>query len=92
MASELPAVPSTTATPPSAFSASATITVGGVDVVMGAQLSGIVFFAGAAVDRDGLEAHRPGELHPEMAEPADTEDRHPVAGQRLGVAQARCRS
>ena len=54
---------------------------------MGAQLSGILCFAGAAADRDGLETHRPRELHPEVAEPADTEYRHPVSGQRLGVTQ-----
>ena len=60
---------------------------GGVDVVMGAQLPGVLVFGGAAGDRDGLKTHRPGELHPEVAEPADAEDRHPVAGQRLRVAQ-----
>ena len=60
---------------------------GGVDVVMGAEFPRIVLFAGAPVDRDGLEAHRPGELHSQVTEAADAEDRHPVAGHRLGVAQ-----
>ena len=52
-----------------------------------AQLERVLFLGGAAVDRDGLETHRPGELHPEVAEPADAEDRDSVAGQGLGVPQ-----
>ena len=87
MAFESPAVANTTATPPRSFSASADVAVGGVDVVVRAQFERILFLGGAAVDRDGLETHRPGELHPEVAEPADTENRHPVTGQCLGVAQ-----
>ena len=45
-----------------------------------AQLAGILGFGGAAGDRDGLETHRPGELHPEVAEAADADDRDPVTG------------
>ena len=54
---------------------------------MGAQFLGVLVLGAAAVDRDGLETHRPGELHPEVAQPADAEDRDPVTGQRLGVTQ-----
>lgn len=52
-----------------------------------AQFLRVFGLAGAARDRNGLETHCASELHAEVAEPADTEDRHPVPGQRLGVAQ-----
>src|SRR6202034_4894438 len=57
------------------------------DVVLSPRLSGIVLFARAPVDGDRFEAHRPGELHAQVAEPADAEDRDPVSGQCLRVTQ-----
>ena len=52
-----------------------------------AQLQRVVGLAGAAGDRDGLEAHRPRPLHAEMAESADAEHRDEVAGYGPGAAQ-----
>ena len=74
------AVASTTAAPPSFCSSAATSCAGGVDVVMCAQLRGFLGLAGAPGDRDRLEAHRPGQLHAEVTQPADAEDRDQVAG------------
>ena len=68
------------------------VAVGGVDVVMCAQLDRIVLFGGAAVDRDGLETHCSGELDPEVAETADAEDRHPITRATRWYGAARCRS
>jgi hypothetical protein len=55
--------------------------------MVGAKLLRVLRLGGTARDRNGLEAHRPGKLHPEMAEPTDAEDRDPVTWQRLRVAQ-----
>src|ERR1700677_4938028 len=60
---------------------------GGVDVVMGPKFASILGFGRTAGDRNGLEAHRPGELHTEVAEPTNAENRDPVTRERLGVAQ-----
>lgn len=54
---------------------------------MGAQFSGVIGLAAAAVDRDGLEAHRPGELHAEVPQATDAQYRHAIAGQGFRVTQ-----
>jgi hypothetical protein len=86
IAAELPAVASTTATPPMARSASAA-SFRGVDVVVGTELAGVVGFVGAPVDRDGLEAHRAAELHPEVSKAADAQNGDTVACHCLRLAQ-----
>src|SRR6201993_1885173 len=55
--------------------------------MMGAKFLGVLGLGGTTRDRNGLEAHGPGELHPEMAEPTDAENRDSVTGQCLRVAQ-----
>src|SRR5690606_2734793 len=51
---------------------------GAVDVVVGAQLPGLLFLAGAPRDGHGLEPELGGELHAEVAEPAQAEHRDQV--------------
>jgi hypothetical protein len=46
-----------------------------VDEVVRAELAGERLLVGTACDRDGAEAELVCELHPEMAEAADTQDR-----------------
>lgn len=53
----------------------ADVAAGGVDIVVSAQPARIFGFGGPPGDHDGLEAHRPGELHTEVTQTADTE--HP---------------
>jgi hypothetical protein len=45
----------------------------GLAVAMGAEF-------GSARNSDGVEAHLRRKLHPEMAKPADAEDRHEISG------------
>src|ERR1700749_1454595 len=70
-----PAVPSTHRDAAEVVQRRGYVAVAGVDVVVRAQFQRILLFRGAAVDRDRLETHCPGKLHPEVSEPADPENR-----------------
>ena len=58
-----------------------------VDVEARAELLHERLLVFAARDRDGLEAHLRGELDAQVAEPADAEDRHRIAGPRAAVSK-----
>ena len=73
--------------PPSWSELGRYVVFGAVDVMVGAEIDGEFFFVFSAGDGDGFKAHLIGELHAEVAESADAEDRHEIAGARGAVAQ-----
>ena len=60
---------------------------GAVDIDLGAELLGQGSLVGAARDRHGLESHLGRELHAEVTQAADAEDRDEIARTRAAVAQ-----
>ena len=63
------------------------VTRGRIDVVVGAEVGGVLRLARPAGDRDGLEAHRPCPLDAQVPQPADAQHRHPVTADGPGVSQ-----